>query len=108
MENIKNRPRSEACLPISAKARSCAFGTGRRRTGFYLAEQHRLLDLTEFEETLTAQDFSDVIHGIEATCLLQHRIATGSILMVKSRKYPELFRVREENTAMTEITFLPR
>lgn len=109
MENIKKQAQVCGVSAYICKGqvyvRSVLEGDG---LDFTLQSSTGLLDLTEFEETLTAQDFSDVIHGIEATCLLQHRIATGSILMVKSREVSGAFRVREGKHSYDGDNFLTK
>lgn len=75
---------------------------------FTLSSATGLLELEEFEEELTAEDFSDTIHGYNVTALLQHRITTGSILNIQSRNVNGMFRVREGSHTYDGTDFLTK
>lgn len=75
---------------------------------FMLTSDTGLLELTEFEEELTATDFSDVIHGYEVTMLLQHRVTTGSILTIQSKNVAGSFRVRSGSHTYDGLDFLTK
>lgn len=73
---------------------------------FVLSSDTGLLELTEFEEELTAEDFSDTVHGYNVKMLLQHRVQTGSILHIQGRNVTGDFRVREGNHTYDGTDFL--
>lgn len=73
---------------------------------FTLSSDTGLLELSEFEEELTAEDFSDTIRGYKVKMLLQHRIQTGSILHIQSRNVTGDFRVREGSHTYDGMDFL--
>lgn len=73
---------------------------------FALSSDTGLLELSEFEEDLTAEDFSDTVHGYHVKMLLQHRIQTGSILHIQSRNVNGDFRVREGSHTYDGTDFL--
>lgn len=73
---------------------------------FTLSSDTGLLELSEFEEELTAEDFSDTVHGYEVKMLLQHRIQTGSILHIQSKNVTGDFRVREGSHTYDGTDFL--
>ena len=73
---------------------------------FALSSDTGLLELSEFEEELTAEDFSDTVHGYEVKMLLQHRIQTGSILHIQSKNVAGDFRVREGRHTYDGTDFL--
>lgn len=75
---------------------------------FTLSSATGLLELSAFEENLTAEDFSDTIHGYDVTCLLQHRITTGSIVKIKSKNVSGDFRVREGSHSYDGSNFLTK
>lgn len=62
---------------------------------FSLSADTGLLELSEFEEELAAEDFVDTVHGYEVTMLLQHRVTTASLLRISSRNVSGAYRVRE-------------
>lgn len=49
---------------------------------------------SEYEEEITAEDYSDTVKGLEIECLLQHRITTGSVVKVTSNDHNGEYRVR--------------
>ncbi|MDO4330663.1 MAG: hypothetical protein Q4C66_15200 [Lachnospiraceae bacterium] len=73
---------------------------------FTLSSATGLLDLSEFEEELTAEDFSDTVHGYNVKMLLQHRVQTGSILNIQSRNVSGAYRVREGSHTYDGTDFL--
>lgn len=56
----------------------------------------------ETEETIEAEDYKDTITVINAKCLLQHRITTGSVIKLKSDEYNGEYRVRSGKHIFTE------
>jgi hypothetical protein len=62
---------------------------------FSLTVDTGLISLSEFEEEITAEKFTDAVKGYEITMLLQHRISTGSILNIQSKNVSGRYRVRE-------------
>lgn len=75
---------------------------------FTLSPDTGLLELSEFEEGMTAEDFTDSIHGYELTMLLQHRITTASLVKVGSRKVSGVYRVREGSHSYDGTSFLTK
>lgn len=49
---------------------------------------------TEYEEELTAEDFTETIKGYEAEMIIQHRITTAAIINLKSKNVNGKYRVR--------------
>lgn len=64
---------------------------------FTLSADTGLLELSEFEEESTTEDFEDTVHGYEITMLLQHRVTTASLIKVNSKNVSGSYRVREGN-----------
>jgi hypothetical protein len=62
---------------------------------FSLTVDTGLISLSEFEEEITAEKFTDAVKGYEITMLLQHRISTGSVLNIQSKNVSGRYRVRE-------------
>lgn len=62
---------------------------------FYLTADTGLLSATEFEETNTAEDYTDHITGQEIEMLLQHRVQTGSVINISTKSVKGDFKVRE-------------
>lgn len=62
---------------------------------FTLSADTGLLELSEFEEESTTEDFVDTVHGYEITMLLQHRVTTASLIKVNSKNVSGSYRVRE-------------
>lgn len=48
---------------------------------------------SEYEEEITAEDYTDVVKGYEIEMLLQHRVQTAAILNVKSKHVNGKYRV---------------
>ena len=63
----------------------------------------------EFEEEITAEDYTDTIKGYKFKTLLQHRLTTGAIINLKSQNVSGQFRVRSgthtfnESESITEV-----
>ena len=63
----------------------------------------------EFEEEITAEDYTDIIRGYKLKMILQHRITTGSIININSANVSGSFRVRSgkhifnESESITEL-----
>ncbi len=75
---------------------------------FTLSADTGLLELSEFEEEVTAEDFTDTVHGYELTMLLQHRVATASLIKVSSRNVSGTYRVREGSHTYDGTNFLTK
>lgn len=48
---------------------------------------------SEYEEEITAEDYTDIVNGYEATMLLQHRMCTAAIVNLKSKMAKGTYRV---------------
>lgn len=65
--------------------------------------------IEEFEEEITAEEYTDIIKGYKLQMLLQHRITTAAIIQLKSLNVNGTFRVRRgkhifnESEAITEV-----
>ena len=75
---------------------------------FTLSADTGLLELSEFEEESTTEDFVDTVHGYEITMLLQHRITTASLIKVSSKNVTGSYRVREGSHSYDGINFLTK
>lgn len=75
---------------------------------FSLTVDTGLISLSEFEEEITAEKFTDVVKGYEITMLLQHRISTGSILNIQSKNVSGRYRVREGQHTYDGSDFLTK
>lgn len=75
---------------------------------FTLSADTGLLELSEFEEESTAEDFIDTIHGYEITMLLQHRVMTASLIKVNSKNVSGSYRVREGSHTYDGTNFLTK
>lgn len=75
---------------------------------FKLSSDTGLLELNEFEEEQTAEDFKDTVHGYEMTMLLQHRVTTASLINLKSRNVSGTFRVRSGSHVYDGTDFLTK
>lgn len=77
-------------------------------TEFQLSPDTGLLELSEFEEEQTAEDFVDVVHGYEMKMLLQHRVTTASLINLKARAASGVFRVREGSHTYDGTEFMTK
>lgn len=75
---------------------------------FTLSADTGLLELSEFEEEITAEDFTDTVRGYELTMLLQHRVTTASLIKVSSKNVSGIFRVREGSHTYDGTNFLTK
>ncbi len=75
---------------------------------FSLSADTGLLELSEFEEELAAEDFVDTVHGYEVMMLLQHRVTTASLLRISSRNVSGTYRVREGSHTYDGTDFLTK
>lgn len=75
---------------------------------FSLTVDTGLISLSEFEEEITAEKFTDAVKGYEITMLLQHRISTGSILNIQSKNVSGRYRVREGQHTYDGSDFLTK
>ena len=62
---------------------------------FYLTADTGLISASEFEEEVTAENYTDDITGLDIEMLLQHRIQTGSIIKIETKNLKGTYRVRE-------------
>lgn len=75
---------------------------------FTLSADTGLLELSEFEEESTAEDFIDTVHGYEIAMLLQHRVTTASLIKVNSKNVSGSYRVREGSHTYDGTNFLTK
>lgn len=75
---------------------------------FSLTVDTGLISLSEFEEEITAEKFTDAVKGYEITMLLQHRISTGSVLNIQSKNVSGRYRVREGQHTYDGSDFLTK
>lgn len=96
MENIKKY--AQICGVVAYVCKSkiyvCPLTYGKHQI-FYLTADTGLLNASEFEEDITAEDYTDHITGQDIEMLLQHQIQTGSIINLSTRNAKGEFRVRE-------------
>lgn len=96
MDNIKKY--AQICGVVAYVCKSkiyvCPLTYGTHEI-FYLTSDTGLLSASEFEEKITAEDYTDNVTGLDIEMLLQHQIQTGSIINVSSRNYKGDYRVRE-------------
>lgn len=95
MENIKKF--SEVC-GVSTYIKNGKIYSRHIKEGdnlyFELSEETGLIGSPEeFEEELTAEDFSEVINGYECESLFQHRFAAGGIVRLKSLEADGEYRI---------------
>lgn len=69
--------------------------TYRKGKYFKISPDTGLLSITEFEETVNAEDYEDTIKGYECKMLLTHQIETGSVVKISSKEVSGTYRVRE-------------
>ncbi len=75
---------------------------------FQLSSDTGLLELSEFEEEQTSEDYIDTVKGYEITMLLQHRVTTASILNIKTRNVSGIYRVKEGTHSYDGENFLTK
>lgn len=96
MDNIKKY--AQICGVVAYVCKSkiyvCPLSYGTNDT-LNLTADTGLLSVTEFEETNTAENYTDTITGQEIEMLLQHKIQTGSIIKLNTKNVKGDFRVRE-------------
>ena len=96
MANIKKY--AEICGVVAYVCKSktyvCPLTYGTHET-FYLTPDTGLLSASEFEEEITAEDYTDKVTGLEIEMLLQHKVQTGSIINISSKNAKGDYRVRE-------------
>lgn len=96
MENIKKY--AEICGVVAYVCKSkiyvCPLTYGKHQI-FYLTADTGLLNCSEFEEDITAEDYTDHVTGQDIEMLLQHQIQTGSIINLSAKNVKGDFRVRE-------------
>lgn len=96
MDNIKKYAQicGVAAYVCKSKIYVCPLSYGSHDT-FNLTADTGLLSVSEFEEEVKAEDYTDTITGLDIEMLLQHKVQTGSILNVKTKNVSGDFRVRE-------------
>lgn len=77
-------------------------------TEFQLSPDTGLLELSEFEEEQTVEDFVDTVTGYEMSMLLQHRVTTASLIKLQSRNVSGTFRVREGSHSYDGTSFVTK
>ena len=106
MENI--RKYAEICGVVAYVCKSkiyvCPLTYGTHDT-FNLTADTGLLSTQEFEENVTAENYTDTITGQEIEMLLQHRVQTGSIIKLNTREVKGDFRVKEGSHTYDGSTF---
>jgi len=71
----------------------------------YLSADTGLLNVTEFEETNTAEEYTDVVTGLNIEMLLNHRVQTGSVISITSKNANGEYWVREGSHTYDGDTF---
>jgi hypothetical protein len=96
MENIKSYAQicGVAAYVCKSKIYVCPLTYGTHQT-FNLTPDTGLLDVSEFEEEVKAENYTDTITGLDIDMLLQHKVQTGSIINITSKNYKGDYRVRE-------------
>ena len=96
MENIKKY--AQICGVVAYVCKSkiyvCPLTHGTHTT-FNLTADTGLLSVNEFEEEITAEDYTDNIKGLDIEMLLQHRVQTGSIINITTKNIKGEYRVKE-------------
>ncbi len=96
MQNIKKY--AEICGVVAYVCKSkiyvCPLTYGAHDV-FYLTADTGLLSASPFEETRTAEDYTDNITGQDIEMLLQHKVQTGSVINLNSKNAKGDFRVCE-------------
>lgn len=96
MDNI--RKYAEVCGVVAYVCKSkiyvCPLTYGTHDT-FYLTADTGLLSTSEFEEEITAEEYTDTITGQNIEMLLQHKVQTGSIINLTSKNAKGEYRVSE-------------
>lgn len=96
MDNI--RKYAEICGVVAYVCKSkiyvCPLTYGTHEV-FNLTADTGLLSASEFEEEITAEDYTDKITGLDLEMLLQHKVQTGSIINVSTKNYKGEYRVSE-------------
>lgn len=59
----------------------------------------------EFEEEVTSNDSTELVHGVTMKVLLEHRITTAAIVTLKSKNYSGEYRVRSGRHVCNESDF---
>lgn len=94
MENIKKY--AQICGVVAYVCKSkiyvCPLTYGTHNV-LNLSADTGLLSTQEFEEEITAEDYTDTITGLNIDMLLQHKVQTGSIINVTSRNANGQYRV---------------
>lgn len=96
MQNIQRF--AEICGVVAYVCKSriyvCPLTYGTHQT-FNLTANTGLLSVSEFEEEIKAENYTDHIKGLDIEMLLQHRVQTGSIINITSKNYKGEYRVKE-------------
>ena len=106
MDNIKKY--AQICGVVAYVCKSkiyvCPLTYGNNTT-LNLTSDTGLLSVSEFEERIQAEDYTDIVNGLEVEMLLQHRVQTGSILNITTRNLKGDYRVREGTHVYDGDTF---
>ena len=106
MENIKKYAGICGIVAYMCKSQiyACPLSYGEHDR-FQLSADTGLLNVIEFEEQSTNEDYTDTITGLEVEMLLQHRVQTGSILHVDTKQVKGDFRVKSGNHTYDGASF---
>ena len=106
MDNI--RKYAEICGVVAYVCKSkiyvCPLTYGTHQT-FYITADTGLLSYSEFEEVVTAEEYTDHVTGQDIEMLLQHQIQTGSIINLSAKAAKGDFRVKEGSHTYDGDTF---
>ncbi len=98
---------SEVCgvstFTSKGKIYSCKVSNVSNDIVFNVNEGTGMIDTpSQFEETIRAEDYEDTIEGYEVEMLLQHRIAVGALVNLKSEKYNGQYYVKSGRHTFNE------
>lgn len=106
MDNI--RKYAEICGVVAYVCKSkiyvCPLTYGKHEI-FYLTADTGLLNYSEYEEEVTAEEYKDHVTGLDIEMLLQHQIQTGSIINLSAKNAKGDFRVKEGSHTYDGETF---
>uniref|UniRef100_UPI0040570B8D phage protein n=1 Tax=Acetatifactor sp. TaxID=1872090 RepID=UPI0040570B8D len=96
MDNIKRYAQlcKVSAYICKSKVYVCKLGYKKGKL-FNLKPSTGLLSVTEFEETVTVEDYEDTVKGYECTMLLTHQIQTGSAVKIETADVKGTYWVRE-------------
>lgn len=98
---------SEVC-GVSTFTRGGAIYCGRLESmtpdyGFNVSEETGMIGSpSPFEETVTAEDYEDILEGFEIEMLLQHKAAAGAVVFLKSEQYKGTYYIKSGSHRFNE------